>query len=471
MGRLKAWSGSPLVLLLALLCGAIAGHALPGLATHYMLMGKTYLAVINMAALPLLVVATFFGLRQVAALPQSGRRLLRLLGLSLGLMALCALVGLCAALLAQTGKNLSATELQHLGQLVLRAGGAASNVEILRFVPEARLEAALSRPLFGLILDNYFQALAQGQLLSILLGALLFGVGLVTQQGEGHRVLMGIFEAIYRSLETLISGANLLIPVLVFGMAALFASAVDGQTLLAMSSFLGTFVSAILLLSGAAVLLIWRRSGRTMGAVMSALKTPALISLTSTSAIAAIPDTIHAMGARLGYSRGVTEFVVPLVSIFVRCGSALYFSILIVFVANMYGHTLGVTEGLLICAGAMWGGFASAGHAGAATLGFMGMALHMLQLPLEAVVPLFIAIELLCEGPRNLLSFLLACSLVALVSDGLPTEKGETAESAHIESIEPIIFTFSKADLALLLVGLVLVMLFITSAGVGFGMR
>lgn len=471
MGRLKAWSGSPLVLLLALLGGAIAGYALPGLTPHYTLIGTTYLAVINMAALPLLVVATIFGLRQVAALPQSGWRLLRLLGMALGLMALCALVGLCAALLAQAGKDLSAKELQHLGQLVLSAGDGTANVEVALLDSGTGLDAAPPGPGFGLNLSNYFQSLAQGQLLSVLLGALLFGAGIIAQRSESQKALMGVFEGIYRTLETLISSANLIIPLLVFGMVALFASSVDVDTLLAMWSFLATFVSAALLLSGVAVWVVWRRSGTTIGAVMSALKTPALISLTSTSAIAAIPDTIHAMSSRLGYSRGVTEFVVPLVSIFVRCGSALYFSVLIVFVANMYGRPLGLTEDLLICVGAMLGGFASAGRAGAATLGFMGMALHFLQLPLEAVVPLFLAVEFLCEGPRNFLSFLLACSLVALVSDGLPTEKAETAESAHIESIEPIIFTFSKTDLAMLLVCVVLVMLFITSAGVGFGMR
>jgi Na+/H+-dicarboxylate symporter len=321
------------------------------------------------------------------------------------------------------------------------------------------------------MLGNYFQALAQGQLLSILLGTLVFGAGVVTLAGEANRALMGSFEAIYRSLESLISAANLFIPLLVFGMAALFASSVDGRSLLAMASFLWTFAASTLLLCGLALAFVWQRSGMPLGLVFSALKTPALISLSSTSAMAAIPDTIHAMSSRLGFSRGVTEFIVPVASIFVRCGSALYFAILLVFVAHMYGRPLGVAEGLLICGGAMLGAFASAGLAGAASLVFMGMALRILQLPLEAVLPLFLAIELLCEGPRNLLSFLLAGALVASVSEGLPPEKREFAETAHIESTQPIIFTFSRLELALVLLCVVLVILFITSAGVGYGMR
>ncbi len=471
MGRLRAWSGNPVVLLLALLSGAFTGYFLPGQSAHYALMGQMYLAVVNMAALPFLVVATFFGLRQAASLPRPGWRLARLLGLSLGLMVVCGLVGLGAALLAQTGKNLSAGELQHLGQLVQKAADGASNVEVSLFAAETPTVDAASYAAGGLVMSNYFKALAQGHLLSILLGTLIFGAGVVMQAGEASRVLMGSFEAIYRSLEALISAANLFIPLLVFGMAALFAISVDGRSLLAMASFLWTFAAATLLLCSVALAIVWKRSGMPLGLVFSALKTPALISLSSTSPMAAIPDTIHAMSSRLGFSRGITEFIVPVASIFVRCGAALYFSILLVFVAHMYGHPLGVAEGLLICGGAMLGAFASAGHAGAASLLYIGVTLRILQLPLEAVVPLFLAIELLCAGPRNLLSFLLVSVLVALVSEGLPSEKRDFAETAHIESAQPIIFTFSTSEIAIVLLCVALVMLFITCAGVGYGMR
>ena len=63
MKTLRSLSNSTLVLLLCVATGALCGvFAAPAGAAAY-LIGQLYLAVVNMAAIPLLVVATFFGLR------------------------------------------------------------------------------------------------------------------------------------------------------------------------------------------------------------------------------------------------------------------------------------------------------------------------------------------------------------------------------------------------------------------------
>ena len=471
MDHLTARSSSPLVLLLALVAGAAAGQLYPSEGAHLAVVGQVYIAVINMAALPLLVVAIFFGLRQVLLTPRSGVRLIRLIGTSIGFMLLCTLIGLVAATALQSGRNLSESELQYLGMVVQGSGDGASNVDVL-------LNDVVVVPLEGntsafsvLISNNYFKSLANGDLLNILVGALIFGAGFALHKGRDSVSLMRNFEALYRALEVLILSANRFIPLLVFCTAAIFVGSVDRAGLNAMGSFFGAFFGAVVLLAVLSFALLCRRTGMPPWKVLSALKTPALISLTSASAVAAIPDTIHAMSAKLGFSRGLTEFIVPLASIFLRCGSAVYFSVLVVFVVNMYGRPMGVTEGLLICGGAMLGAYASAGRAGAATLAFMGMALSPLQLPLEAIVPMFLAIEVLCEGPRSFLSFLAVCTLVALTSDGLPSQKSELEEATQIESGKTTTLTFSATDLIVAIVCLFLVMLLVMSVGVGLGMR
>jgi hypothetical protein len=69
---LRQASNSTSVLLLCLAAGALCGiFAAPAGAFAYFV-GQLYLAIVNMAAVPLLVVATFFGLRQVLDLPRPG---------------------------------------------------------------------------------------------------------------------------------------------------------------------------------------------------------------------------------------------------------------------------------------------------------------------------------------------------------------------------------------------------------------
>jgi Na+/H+-dicarboxylate symporter len=321
-----------------------------------------------------------------------------------------------------------------------------------------------------LIPDNFFRVLAEGKTLGILLCAIPFGLAFAALGRGENTALTNVFEAVYRALETIISRVNLFIPVLVFSMAAYFVSRTDTRTLEAMSSFIGWFVLFALLLAGAAVAIIRKQSGIPLGRVLQALKSPALISFTSASTTASIPDTIDAMSNKLGFSRGIVELVTPMSSVFLRGGSALYYALVAIFVANLYGRTLSPQELAITCAGAFLGAFASAGNNSAANVSYAGLVLAMLQLPAEAALALFLAIDLICEGPRNLLTLLFACVLIALVSRGLPSER-VAAESAGIVVPRPVRFAFTRADLLVGASCCVVVAVLLVVLGFGVGMK
>lgn len=469
MGFFKRLASSPSALLACVVGGAMLGWLWPTIGSKTFIFGQIYLALVNMASLPLLVVATFFGLRQTMTLPQPGKRALMIVILALVLVFACAALGAGLGLFSATGDNLSAANREYLGALVQRAGGDAANAEVQLFGVAPTVELAVRGTPF--IPDNFFRALAQGHSLGILMCAIFFGLAFAVLLKAQSQALMGIFEAIYRTLELIISKVNAFIPLLAFAMAAYFVASTEAQTLQAMGSFVLTFFLFAAVLCAAATALIWRQSGLPLAVAMSALKTPALISLTSASATATIPDTIEAMSSRLGFSRGIVELVIPVSSVFLRSGTALYFALLAVFVANLYNHPITPQEFGLLCIGASTAAFASAGTNSLATVGFAGVVLSILNLPIEAALALFLAIDLICEGPRNLLTLLVACVLIALVSKGLPSERKESAAAADSAPIGPIRFAFSRASVAMLLTGALLVAILITIAGVGVGMK
>ena len=468
MGFLKRLSNSPLALLLCVLTGGLVGWLFPAVGGEAFILGQIYLALVNMAALPLLVVATFFGLRQTLSLPQPGSRALMIVALAVGLVVSCAVLGTVFGVLTGPGQNLSPASREYLGALVQNAGGNAANAEISLYDSEVLTEGATGQ---WAVPDNFFRALAEGQSLAILLCAILFGLAFAALVRSQSSSLMGIFEAIYRALELIISRVNTFIPVLAFGMAAYFVANTDARTVHAMGGFLAAFFGFVVLLAVLATALIWKRSGLSLNVVLSALKTPALISLTSASTTATIPDTIEAMSSRLGFSRGIVELVIPVSSVFMRSGAALYFALLAVFVANIYGRPVGAEEFLLICVGASMAAFASAGNNSLAAVGFASIVLATLKLPVEAALALFLAIDLVCEGPRNLLTLLFACVLIVMVSRGLPSERIEAPASTESGPLEPVRFVFSRASVMLALACVLLVAILITIAGVGVGMR
>ncbi|MGE0331579.1 MAG: dicarboxylate/amino acid:cation symporter [Ramlibacter sp.] len=470
MGFLTRLSGNPLALLACVVAGALVGIFLPELGTSAAVLSQLYLAVVSMAALPLLLVATFFGLRQTMALPQPGLRVLMIAALAVVLVLVCAAAGTLMGAVAAPGQNLGHDTREYLGGMVQSAGGDAASTEITlmdRGGPPASDKPLLS----GVFPDNFFRALAEGKSLGILLCAILFGLAFAALSRTQNNALTQVFEAIYRALEIIISRVNLFIPLLVFGVAASFFAVTEPRTVAAMQSFLWSFMLMALVLGALAVGLIARQSGLPVLAVLQALKAPALISLTSASTTASIPDTIEAMSTRLGFSRGVVELVTPISSVFLRSGSALYYALLAVFVANLYGRALTPDQLALICAGSALAAFASAGSNSLANVAYASMVLALLQLPAEAALALFLAIDLICEAPRNWLTLMFSCALMALVSRGLPSERQAAQEPGAAVAALPVRFAFTRSDLMIAAACSMAAALLIVMLGIGVGLR
>jgi Na+/H+-dicarboxylate symporter len=240
-----------------------------------------------------------------------------------------------------------------------------------------------------------------------------------------------------------------------------------------MSSFLVCFGLASCALGGLALVTIAVRAGQPFMQVLSQLKAPLLVGLTSGSATAPIPHTIEALSQRLGFSRGVVELVVPFGSVFVRAGAALYYALAAVFVANLYNRPLGAGEILIVCAASVIAALVSAGQGGVASVGYMGIVLSMLNLPVEAAGVLFVTLDLICEGPRNALSLLSACMVIALVSAGLPSERHAMVEATGgVARLDTTLrFTFTRGQLALATGCLMTVASLIVLLGIGVGAR
>lgn len=448
MGFLKRLAASPPALLACLIAGGLLGYFFPDTGMRAAVLGQLYLAVVSMASLPLLVVATFFGLRQVLALPQPGARIFMIAATAVLLVSLAAVAGTLTGLLAEPGGGLDSHTRAYLGQMVQRAGGGAGDVDVTLAPPAEAPKDDGTAVLSDLVPDNFFHALTEGQSLGILLCAIFFGLAFAALGRTRNAMFTSVIEAVYRALEIIISQVNLLIPLVVFSLAAYFVSRSDATTVAAMGGFLGWFTLVSLGGALAGTALIARQCEASAWQVMQALQDPAIIAFTSGSTTASIPSTIDAMSNRLGFSRGIVELVTPLASVFMRAGPALYYSLLTIFVANLYGHTLTPQELAMVAGGSVLAAFASSGNNGAASIAYAGMVLGMLELPAEAAMALFIAIDILCEGPRNLLTLVFGCVLMALVSHGLPSErKASVAETATAPAL-PVRFVFTRADLA-----------------------
>ena len=463
-------SNSALALLLCMAVGALVGIYAPVVGAWGHVVGQLYLAVVSMASVPLLVVATFFGLRLLMSLPAAGRRMLMIAGCALLLVLACAAVGVLSGWLTSPASHINAEARAQLGAMVMQ--GASDEGIGLYEDRGAPVVAQAARTWAVMFPDNFFRALADGQSLGILTCAVLFGLAFSVFSRERGQALSQLFEAIYRALEIIIDSANRFLPLIAFGMSAHLFSQADPASLRAMGGFISQFLLLVVVLGALALAFVQRRSGLPMMDVLRHLKAPVLVSLVSASSTASIPHTIEAMSTRLGFSRGVVELIVPLAAVYLRAGSALYYALLTMFVAHLYGRSMDVADLALIGMGACAAAFASAGTNSMANLGFAVMVLAVLQLPPEAAMALFAAIDSLCEGPRNVLALLACCVLIAVVSAGLPSERTALAQPELLPApAAPLRLVLTRTQAMLLAGGAALTAALIVLLGVGIGLR
>lgn len=464
MFRLKDIVQHPALLVAAVLLGGWMGSLFPSAAQFWTGVGELYFALIRMAALPLVVVAVFFGLQRMTQLPGSLARLPWLLLLSALAMGFSAGVGVLVASLSAAGSGLSAADAGALGELSL----VTESPWVMGLHSEAEAPAEQWR-LGTLVPDNLFGVLAYGSLASVLVGVLAFGLAVAAQETEQAQSFTRILEGLYRSLEAMVERINSLLPAAAFVLAAAATASAGLTTIFLLGGFLGAFaLAALVVLAVSTALLCWRLQSSPW-AVLGALREPITLCLFSPVAVAAVPSFIHAMSVRLGFSRGLVEFFAPVAPVFLRAGEALFFAVLAIFVANLYGRVLSPGDVLLICllswAAALW----SVGVVGVKSVTLGGFVLAFLGLPLEAVLPSFLLVEVLCEGPRNLLSFLVGCGLIALVSRGLSIQASDDLPAPASELRLGLRLSRRMAWLSLALLGLALLTVF--AAGVGVGLR
>lgn len=461
--QLKDIFQHPATLLSAVLLGGWVGVLFPSSVAVLSAISTLYLSLIQMASLPFVVLAVFFGLQRLPSLPNSGRRLLLMIAMSAVAMLLCAVIGILVSSATSAGAGMTGKETAALGGLALQ-----SESQFVMSLHDAGTDPQKEWKVSALVPDNLFAVLALGSVPSVLIGVLVFGIAVAVQgQGaSGH--LTNILEGIYRALESLINRFNALLPAAAFVLAAAATSAAGIEVIVLLKSFLGAFFAAALLICALSTGAIAWRLKRQPWEVLLALREPVTICLFSPAAVAAVPGFIYSMSDRLGFSRGLVELYSPIAPVFVKAGEALFFAVLAFFIANMYGHTLGFGELALICllswVAALW----SVGLVGVKSVILGTFVMNSLGLPLEAVLPVFILIEGICEGARNLLSFLVSSALLALVSDGLYLNNGQFSEPWHSSSIR---FTLGRMQALFGFVLLTIALLAVFFAGVGFGLH
>ncbi|MBS1190522.1 MAG: dicarboxylate/amino acid:cation symporter [Rhodocyclaceae bacterium] len=366
-------------ILIGCLAGVAAGVVLAGLepgdpvgqGTLYgaKLVGTLFLDLLRMVLIPLVFSSIVVGVANLRAHEQMHRVWTLTLGFFLLSMALAIVLGFTAAEVFRPGEGM---------QLALFA--EATRDYQARQMPLADYVAQFLHGLF----QNPIKALAQGDILAVVVIALVLGVAMVVG-GERYKNLRGFVEEVQELCLLVVGWIMRLAP---FGIAALLLQLVATQKLDLLQSLVH-FIAVIIgstVVHGAVVLplLLYLVTGMSPLRFWRGSREALITAFATSSSAATLPVTLRCTEQHLHVKKDIANFVVPLGATVNMDGTALYEAAAALFVARLAGIELDLAHQLVIFFVAMLG---AVGAPGIPSVGMLSMVLVLqsVGLPTEAI--------------------------------------------------------------------------------------
>lgn len=249
---------------------------------------------------------------------------------------------------------------------------------------------------------NPLAAMAQGQILAVVVFALLFGIALVVG-GDRYTNILNLMKEL---LELILMLVNWIMRLAPFGIMALLIQLIvsqDIELLMTLIQFVAVVIGTTLF-HGLIILplILYLTTGITPLKLWKGSREALITALATSSSAATLPITLRCVEQYLHVKPDVARFVLPVGATMNMDGTALYEAIAALFIANLAGIDLNLTQQLIIFFTAM---FAAIGAPGIPSAGMitMVMVLQAVGLPVEAIA-ILLPIDRLLDTFRTMVN-------------------------------------------------------------------
>jgi proton glutamate symport protein len=374
--------------------GLLVGGLAPDIAVTLRPLSVIFLRLIKSIIAPLIFATLVVGIAGHGNLRQVGRMGIKAIVYFEIVTTLALVIGLAAVNLVKPGVGVHLPPPDHASEIVTKKQTIADIVT--HIVPQSVVQAA-----------------AEGEVLQIVVFALIFSFGLAMVPLEKRTIIITFCDAL---AETMFKFTGIVMRYAPIGVGAAIAVTVGSKGfsvlvnlgLLILTMYGALIVFVVLVFGGVALI-----ARIPIGVFFRAVKEPAIIAFSTTSSEAALPKAIMAMES-IGVPRRIVSFVIPTGYSFNLDGSTLYLSLAAIFVAQAAGVDLTIGQQVLMMLTIM---LTSKGVAGVprSSLVILAGTLSSFNLPLEGVAVILGVDEILDMGRTtvNVVGNCLASAVVA----------------------------------------------------------
>lgn len=375
--------------------------------------GYLFLAFIQMIVIPLILASIVRGIAAATDVHQLKSTGLWVTVYFLGTTIIAVVIGIALGYILKPGTAIDA-KLQSQDALpaatVLTIEATAQQVaadqQVMRF-------ADIPGNVSGLLPTNPMNAIAEGQMLQIVIFAVVLGVGLLSIKPESAKPLIELFGSLQEVCMAVVGAVMTIAPLAVFGLLAQAMVKTGPTVLLGLGAYAASVVIGMAVLLVVYLLITRLLAGVGARRFLTALREPFLLAFSTDSSAATMPITMAAAEQKLRVRPSLSQFIIPLGATVNMGGTALYQGLAAIFMAQMFQMELPLSALIALIVTALG---ASIGTPAVPGVGIVVLAtvLNSAGIPLSGLA-LIIGVDQILERFRaslNVTGDLVACTLM-----------------------------------------------------------
>ncbi len=355
--------------------------------------GRIFVAALQLLVVPLVFVSLVLGTSALGEHSRMGPMAIKTILLYLATTCIAVSLALLVATLVKPGDGLDLDTLATY---------------------EAAQAPALKDVIVGMFPRNPVAAMAEGNMLQIIVFSLLMGLAL-SKVGEAGRQAKAFFESFNAVIMRMVLLLMELAPYGVFALLATMFASLGLSAILDLGVYFFTVVGVLVVQAGIVYGSLLRLfAGLNPIKFFLNVRPAMLFAFSTASSNATIPVTLRVAEKRLGVNDSIAAFTVPLGATINMDGTAIMQGVATAFIAQAYGIDIGISGYLAVIVTATLASIGTAGVPGVGLI-MLSMVLQQVGLPVEGIA-LILGVDRLLDMMRTAVNILGDSMVATLVS-------------------------------------------------------
>ena len=395
VAKLKKYTTTNTLVVLGIILGIAFGVMLPELALKQKVIGTAFVYFLKMLVVPLVFSSIFVAILGLGSIEHLKRMGLKTIGLYMFTTALAVLVAILAMNIFHIGEHVSAEGLEFAKAHTIAPFSFESM--ILSFIP-----------------TNIFHALSNGEMMQIIVFAILFGVAALYLSPKQQEPLTNLFTAVSEAMLKMAEWVILLTPIGVFSLISYVIAEQGIEVIMGLYKYILVVVGVIVfhgIVTLPAVLRLFTKVNPYK--YLSDVREAPIMAFSTASSAATLPVSMRVVEEIGGVDKKNASFVLPLGATVSMDGTAAYLTVAVLYIANLAGVALSFGDQVLLGVTVV---ALSVGVAAlpSASLVMMVVILNQLGLPVEYIA-LIVSVDRIldmCRTSLNVTSDLVVTKII-----------------------------------------------------------